>query len=67
MITETFSGLLRDRAHWEFEIFLMLLFDGLLAGLLFPLARKAWKAHIATDWSMNEIARAAGHQPKKNH
>jgi len=25
---ETFSTLLRDKAHWEFECFLMLLFDG---------------------------------------
>ena len=49
MITETFNSLLRDRAHWEFEIFLMLIFDGLIAGLLFPSARKHWKHHIARD------------------
>lgn len=30
---ETFIGLLRDKAHWEFEVFLMLLFDGILAGM----------------------------------
>lgn len=30
---ETFWTLLRDQAHWEFEMFLMLLFDGVLAGL----------------------------------
>lgn len=30
---ETFWTLLRDRAHWEFEIFLMILFDVILAGI----------------------------------
>jgi hypothetical protein len=30
---ETFWMLMRDRAHWEFEMFLMLLFDGVLAGV----------------------------------
>jgi hypothetical protein len=48
-MTDTFTGLLRDRAHWEFEIFLMLLFDGVIAGLLFPLARRAWKRHIERE------------------
>lgn len=37
---ETFWTLLRDVAHWEFEIFLILLIDGLLMGLLWPLIRK---------------------------
>lgn len=30
---ETFWTLLRDKAHWEFEIFLMVVFDVLLAGV----------------------------------
>jgi len=46
---ETFWTLLRDPAHWEFEIFLMLVFDGLLAGLLWPIVRKHWAHHIARD------------------
>lgn len=29
---ETFVGLLHDKAHWEFEIFLMFVFDVCLAG-----------------------------------
>lgn len=49
MISETFGSLLRDRAHWEFEIFLMLIFDGVIAGLIFPFALKHWKHHIARD------------------
>jgi hypothetical protein len=31
-VHETFWTLLRDHAHWEFEMFLMLLFDVFLAG-----------------------------------
>jgi hypothetical protein len=37
---ETFWTLLRDPAHWEFEIFLMVVFDGLLGALLFPAVRR---------------------------
>lgn len=46
---ETFWTLLHDAAHWEFEIFLMLLFDGLLFGLLWPFVRKHWSHHVARD------------------
>jgi hypothetical protein len=49
MIQETFGMLLRNRAHWEFELFLMLLFDGLIAGILIPLGHKHWKHHLARD------------------
>ena len=30
---ETFWTLLHDAAHWEFELFLILVFDGILFGL----------------------------------
>ena len=36
---ETFWTLLRDKAHWEFEIFLMFLFDGVLGGLWLFIAK----------------------------
>jgi len=49
MIDETFWTLLRDRAHWEFELFLMALFDGLVGAALWPLIRKHWNHHIARD------------------
>jgi hypothetical protein len=48
-VTETFYDLLANAAHWEFEIFLMLLFDGLIAGLLYPFVRKHYDHHIARD------------------
>jgi hypothetical protein len=46
---DTFWTLLGDRAHWEFEIFLIMLFDGLLAGIFWPFLRKHWGHHIARD------------------
>ena len=48
-MTETFWTLLRDPAHWEFELFLMLVFDGLIVGLLWPFARLHWRHHIDRD------------------
>lgn len=48
-MTETFWTLLRDPAHWEFELFLMLVFDGLIVGLLWPFARLHWRHHISRD------------------
>lgn len=35
-----FLEILTDPAHWMFEIFLMILFDGLILGLLYPLIKK---------------------------
>lgn len=36
MIAETFFQLLKDPAHWLFEVFLMILFDVLIGLLLWP-------------------------------
>lgn len=47
--SETFWSLLRNAAHWEFELFLMLLFDGLILGLAWPFLRKHWAHHTARD------------------
>lgn len=33
---ETFWSLLRDQAHWEFELFLMLIFDVVIGVLIWP-------------------------------
>ena len=42
---ETFFTLLFDAAHWEFELFLMLLVDGLILGLLYPRIRRHLDHH----------------------
>ena len=51
---ETFLSLLRDPSHWEFEIFLMILFDGILGGLVWglllgPWVKKKLKHHVTDD------------------
>lgn len=46
---ETFWTLLRDPAHWAFEIFVTLVFDGLVLGLLWPFLHKHWKHHADRD------------------
>lgn len=48
---ETFWTLLRDPAHWEFELLLILVFDILVAGVLWPFVRVHWRHHIARDQS----------------
>ena len=46
---ETFQTLLRDKAHWEFELFLMLLFDVVIGAVAWPFVKKHWNHHIARD------------------
>ena len=46
---ETFTSLLHDRAHWEFELFLMFIFDLVLGGLLWPFLRRHWNHHLDRD------------------
>ena len=53
---ETFWTLLHDAAHWEFEIFLMLLFDGVIVGVCWPFLRKHWKHHLDRDQIDDEVA-----------
>jgi hypothetical protein len=46
---ETFWTLLHDKAHWEFELFLIAIFDGIVGAVLYPWVRKHWNHHIARD------------------
>lgn len=45
---ETFWTLLGDLAHWEFELFLMFLFDGVIGVLIWP-RLKRWVSHHKSD------------------
>jgi hypothetical protein len=53
MPTETFWTLLRDSAHWQFEIFVNVVFDGVVMGLvrltLWPIIKRHWQHHIDRD------------------
>ncbi len=46
---ETFWTLLHNAAHWEFEIFLMILFDLIIGGLAWPFLKKHLKHHLERD------------------
>jgi hypothetical protein len=46
---ETFRTLLFDAAHWEFEIFVTLVIDGVVLGLFWPFIRKHWYHHLNRD------------------
>lgn len=47
--SETFLSLLRDRAHWEFEIFVTFVVDGLVLGIFWPFLWKHWNHHRNRD------------------
>ena len=42
---ETFFDLLKDPAHWEFEIFLMVVFDVVIGIFVWPYIQKALSHH----------------------
>lgn len=46
---ETFWELLRSPGHWAFELFLMLIFDGVIGLILWPIVKRHWEHHIARD------------------
>ena len=46
--SETFWDLLTNLAHWEFELFLIFIFDVLIALILLPIFKK-WVLHHKTD------------------
>ena len=50
---ETFWTLLRDRAHWEFELFVgfveMIVFDVVVGMLAWPFIKKHWTHHVTRD------------------
>jgi hypothetical protein len=45
---ETFWSLFRSLPHWEFELFLLFLSDGVIGALLIP-AFKRWTSHHQSD------------------
>ena len=60
MEQETFWTLLFNAPHWEFELFLMFLFDGVIGLLLWPRVRRFFVHHREDD---DKIARLE-HQVK---
>lgn len=54
---ETFLTLLTDKAHWEFEVFLIFLFDVLIGLLIWPWIRKFVIHHKSDDERIAELER----------
>jgi len=57
MENETFSTLLSDKAHWEFELFLIFLFDVLIGLLIWPWIKKFIIHHKSDDERIAELER----------
>lgn len=49
MEQETFWTLLHDSAHWEFELFVTLVFDLIVGGMCWPYVKRHWKHHVDRD------------------
>ena len=52
---ETFWTLFHDPAHWQFEIFLIALFDGLVGILIWPRIRKFITHHKSDDEKLADL------------
>ena len=52
---ETFWTLLKDPAHWQFELFLIFLFDVLIGALIWPYLVKWFKHHKGDDEKLDDL------------
>ncbi|MBX4181540.1 hypothetical protein KW807_01600 [Candidatus Parcubacteria bacterium] len=52
---ETFLTLLQDKAHWEFELFLIFLFDVVIGLILWPSIKKFIIHHKTDDERIAEL------------
>ena len=57
MEQETFWALLKDPAHWEFELFLIVLFDIVIGVLIWPWIKKFLTHHQSDDERIAELER----------
>ena len=62
---ETFLTLVKDKAHWEFEIFLIFIFDVLIGLLIWPLISKFIIHHKSDDERIEELERKLDELSKK--
>jgi hypothetical protein len=57
METETFWTLLTNAPHWEFELFLIFIFDVVIGLLIWPRLNRFRKHHRHDDSKMAELER----------
>lgn len=53
---ETFWTLLQDGAHWQFEIFLILLVDGLIGAIIWPFLKRIYSKNPHHESDDKKIA-----------
>ena len=63
---ETFWTLLKDPAHWQFELFLIFLFDVLIGALIWPWIRKWFKHHQEDDNKLEELEKRVSNLENRN-
>ena len=54
---ESFFDLLKDPAHWEFEIFLMVVFDVVIGLVIWPYVQKAMTHHKSDHERLEDLER----------
>ena len=54
---ESFFDLLKDPAHWEFEIFLMVVFDVVIGLVIWPYVQKALTHHKSDHERLEDLER----------
>jgi hypothetical protein len=54
---ESFVTLLKSKGHWEFEIFLIFIFDVVIGVLIWPTILRWWKHHKMDDDKLEQLER----------
>ncbi|MFZ2621162.1 MAG: hypothetical protein WAX85_01550 [Minisyncoccia bacterium] len=54
---ETFFDLLKDPAHWEFELFLIIIFDVIIGLIIWPYIQKALVHHKSDHERLEDLER----------
>ena len=54
---QTFLDLLRDPAHWEFELFLIFVFDVIVGLIIWPYVQKALVHHKSDHERLEDLER----------
>lgn len=52
---ETFFALLQDPAHWEFELFLIFVFDVVIGLLIWPYLKSFSRHHKEDDHKLSDL------------
>ncbi len=66
MEQETFFTLLKDSAHWEFELFLIFIFDVVIGVLIWPQIRNWFKHHKEDDDKLEDLEKRIKKLEEKN-